>query len=138
RYRDVVLGTSGLVSYWHLGEPAGTVAFDGLGTNNGTYTNGVTLGAAGALTASGDTSASFDGTSNYVTVPDAASLKPSSISLELWLKANAGIADYASPITKATNFHWNDGYGLYYWQGSIYFWVNLYNGTNDWVGTTLS
>jgi hypothetical protein len=86
RYRDVVLDTSGLQSYWRLREPLGAVAFDSKGSSNGTYTNGVTLGAAGALTASGDTAASLDGADDYVTMGDVYDFSgTASFSVEAWI-----------------------------------------------------
>jgi hypothetical protein len=135
RYRDVVLDTPGLQSYWRLGEPGGAVAFDSKGTSNGTYENGVTLGSAGALTAAGDTSASLDGSNDRVSVPDATSLKPSSISVEAWAKPSAGIQNYASIATKTTVDSWSDGYGMYYWGGNVYFWVN--DDPNDVAATSV-
>lgn len=60
-YRDSVLATSGLAAYWRLGDRTGTVAVDAAGANNGAYAGRVTLGAAGALTGTTDTSAGFDG-----------------------------------------------------------------------------
>lgn len=49
-YARTVLGDRPL-AYWRLGEPSGTVAVDATGHGYaGTYTNGVTVGQAGALT----------------------------------------------------------------------------------------
>lgn len=65
RYRDVVLGTSGLQSYWRLGEISGVTAFDSTGAMNGAHANGPTLGGTGAPTyANGATS--FDGVDDYI------------------------------------------------------------------------
>jgi hypothetical protein len=65
RYRDVVLGTSGLQSYWRLGEVSGVTAFDSKGTANGAHANGPTVGGAGAPThANGSTI--FDGVDDYI------------------------------------------------------------------------
>jgi len=68
-YRSTVLGQSGLVSYWRLGESSGTTASDSKGTNNGTYVNGVTLGTAGAIANDPDTAATFSGTNQRVSLP---------------------------------------------------------------------
>lgn len=59
------------VGYWQLNETAGTTATNqGSGTSiDGTYTNGPTLGAT-ALYTGGSTSADFDGTNDYVALPD--------------------------------------------------------------------
>jgi len=85
-YRDAVLGTSGLVSYWRLGEGSGPVAFDSKGTNNGSYGGGVTLAQPGALASDPNTAASFDGT-GYVSLPNLGSY--SSFSVEGWTKLNS-------------------------------------------------
>ncbi len=93
-YPTGVFGTSGLVAYWRLGESSGTTAADSAGTNHGTYTNGPTLGVAGALTES-DTAVTFDGVNDYVSVPDAAALDRANgpFSIEAWIKRTAtGVA----------------------------------------------
>jgi predicted ribosomally synthesized peptide with SipW-like signal peptide len=122
-YRDAVLNTSGLVSYWRLGESSDPTAADATGANSGSYQGGVTLGAGGALNEP-DTAVSFDGGSAYVDVPDAASLQPAQISVEAWVKAGSGLADYGTVAMKTTDGSWTDGYGLYWAGGSIWFFVN--------------
>jgi subtilisin family serine protease len=115
-YSDTVLGTAGLVSYWRLGETSGTTAADSQGTNTGTYTNGVTLGAQSLLLS--DTvnkAASFDGSNDYVNVRDAASLDlTSSFTLECWVnldatttstllrKGGTGVDNYALSLVSGT------------------------------------
>jgi hypothetical protein len=61
-----VLGTSGLLAYWRLGEPSGTSAADELFAHNGVYENGTALGLAGALSGDPDTAAGFDGVDDHV------------------------------------------------------------------------
>jgi Concanavalin A-like lectin/glucanases superfamily len=82
-YKDTVLD-SGPVSYWRLGEAAGTSAADSKGTNTGTYTNGPTLAQPGALAGESDTSAGFDGSNDYVNVPYTAALNPAQFTVEAW------------------------------------------------------
>ena len=124
-YPGTVQATSGLVSYWRLGETSGTTAADGKGSNTGTYTNGVTLGSTGAIAGDTNKSATFDGVNDFVNVPDSLSLKPATqISVEAWVKPNAGVPTYASVATKTTLNTWSDGYGMYAWSGGIDFWVN--------------
>jgi hypothetical protein len=85
-YRDAILATPGLVSYWRLGERSGTTAADQAGGNAGAYTGGVTLGAPGAVT-DGDTAALFDGSSGYVNVPSSANLAlTGDMTSEAWVK----------------------------------------------------
>ena len=85
-----VLTTPGLVGYWRFDESSGTLADDAYGTNNGTYTNGVTLGSTSLLTNDANAAATFDGLNDYVTVPDSAALSPTSaISVEAWVKPSA-------------------------------------------------
>ncbi len=84
-YNAAVLGTSGLLDYWRLGETSGTSLADAVGGRNATALNGVTLGGAGALATDPDKSASFDGSNDTATV----SLNLSSLSaltVEFWLK----------------------------------------------------
>ena len=48
-YRDVIMATSGLVGYWRLDEPSGTLCTDQTGANNANYNGTVTRGVTGAI-----------------------------------------------------------------------------------------
>jgi len=88
-YRDIVLGTSGVVSYWRLGETAGTTAADARGLNPGVY-YGPVLGQTGALPGSTDKSVVLDGVDDSVQVPDSASVDLGNVfTLEAWVKRGA-------------------------------------------------
>jgi len=88
-YRDAILRTSGLSSYWRLGETTGTTAKDAKGTNDGTYGGGVKLGDSGALTSDGDRAVGFDGQDDVVDLDAAKFGTPSSVSVEAWVKLGA-------------------------------------------------
>jgi hypothetical protein len=79
----------GLVGHWKLDETSGTTAADStLNLNDGTYTGGVTLNVAGPST--GDVAAEFDGSNDYVTIADDATLKPTSaLSITGWVQGDA-------------------------------------------------
>ncbi|MBY8879933.1 LamG-like jellyroll fold domain-containing protein [Actinacidiphila acidipaludis] len=96
-YRSRVLSSSPW-NYWRLGESSGSQAANELSTqaaqaaysvksaDPATYHN-VTLGAAGPLTGSGQTAATFNGTSSYVSAPSSSEPGYSSgFSVELWFK----------------------------------------------------
>jgi hypothetical protein len=86
-YANRLLGMSGLVSYWRLGETSGTVAADSKGTNPGTYTGGFTLNQTGALTDPNKAVRLTRASSGYVAVPDSASLDVGdAFSIVLWVK----------------------------------------------------
>ena len=68
-YATTVLGSSGLLSYWRLGEASGVTATDSKDSNNGTYTGGFTLGKLGAIAGDSNTSVRFDGSSGYLSTP---------------------------------------------------------------------
>jgi hypothetical protein len=108
-YAATVLA-DGPVAYWRLGETSGTDAADTAGTNTGTYTGGVTLGQPGALAGDGNGAARFDGSSGYISVPDADALDFGNgpVTWELWLKRAAVSAGYQLIYTKFS-------------QGNIYF-----------------
>lgn len=86
-YRDLVLDDNP-VSYWRFGEGAGATAIDSVGSNPGAYVASPTLGVAGAITGDPDTAVTLNGTTQYVTVADSASvdLGDGPFSIELWLK----------------------------------------------------
>jgi len=86
-YRDAVLADSPR-AYWRLGNASGTVASDEMGVFPGTYVNGPLLARAGAI--SGDTAAQFDGTNDFVRVPDANGLDfTDTFTLEAWVKRSS-------------------------------------------------
>ncbi len=78
---------SGLVAYWKLDESSGTVAVDSSPNgNDGTYTNGVTLFQTGQV----DQAAEFDGSDDYVGVPDDPTLQMDDVfSLSMWIRPDS-------------------------------------------------
>jgi hypothetical protein len=97
---------------------------DSAGSNAGTATGGITLGVAGAPRGEANTAATFDGVDDAVVVPDAAALRPAAVSVEAWVRPNAGIPNFASVATKTTAATWTDGYGMFALNGGIAFWVD--------------
>ena len=69
---------AGLVGWW----PGDGNANNVLGTNNGTLQAGATASGPGVV----GTAFNFDGTNNYVSVPDSAILKPPNLTLEAWVR----------------------------------------------------
>jgi hypothetical protein len=88
-YRTAILA-DGPRAYWRLGEPSGTVAFDELGAAWGSYQNGVTLSALGALTTDTNRAVSLDGVNDQVSMGDpsngALDAGTGDFSFETWLK----------------------------------------------------
>ena len=86
---DVAGGRIPMISWGDGGWTGGRTAADASGNGrSGSYVNGVTLGAAGALANDADTAASFDGTNDYVQVAHHASLTPAAaITVEAWVKS---------------------------------------------------
>ena len=92
----------GMISWWR-GENDAT---DSVGSNNGAITNGVTYAA-------GQVGQSFllDGSSGCVFIPDSASLRPASVTVEAWVKVfstNGTQLVFAKPLGTGTL----DSYGL--------------------------
>ena len=69
---------AGLVGWW----PGDGNANNVLGTNNGTLQAGATASGPGVV----GTAFNFDGTNNYVSVPESAILKPPNLTLEAWVR----------------------------------------------------
>lgn len=85
-YSDAILAHGSLVSYWRLGESAGPNAADSKGVNTGTYVGSPTFSVAGPPGAGGS-AVTFNGSTQYITVPDHASLDlGNTATMELWLK----------------------------------------------------
>jgi concanavalin A-like lectin/glucanase superfamily protein len=94
-YSSLILGTSGLVSYWRLDETSGTTANDSFGSNNGTYTGTFTLGQPGPLSGYSNSATKFNGTNAYVNVPYAAALNTANWTAETWVQlASLPAGDY--------------------------------------------
>lgn len=84
-YRDTVLGTPGLISYWQLNEIAGTSASDSKGVNPGTHLTGAYPGMFRLI--STGYSAYYDGAGGYTAVSSSSALNPTNaISLEAWVR----------------------------------------------------
>lgn len=74
------------VAQWTFDEGAGTVAYDNVGTNNGTLINAPTWQSAPNCV--NGSCLGFDGSSNYVDAGNGTNLMPLSITAEGWIKFN--------------------------------------------------
>ncbi len=134
-YRQAVLGDAP-VSYYRLNEPAGTTAYNALGTgNNGAISGGVQFAAGGGLSNSTDPGFRFDGATGYVEVPYSPSSNPASFSIEVWAYLTGGNGTWrtliASRNVSSTSPVTSTGYDLYAAPNEIWqFWVR--NGST-WV-----
>ena len=145
-YRAAVLDSAPR-SYWQLGEASGaTAAADevdaNLGTTDGTYHN-VTLGAAGPLTGSTETAASFNGTNSSVSLPPNLITDGTDVSVGLWFKAASTTASgvlfsyQADALTSSTGNTDHHDPALYVGgNGQLY--GELWNGSIDPIHTTAS
>jgi hypothetical protein len=84
-YATLITGTSGLVSYWRLGDRSGTAACDAKGVNAGKYSGTFTFAQAGAISGDTDTAVKFGSLGN-VAVTSSTSLNPTRLSIEAWVK----------------------------------------------------
>ncbi len=100
------------VAYYRLGDAAGTVARDLSGHGlNGTYVNGVTLGAPGVFVNENDTAATLDGINDYITVGSVPELQiVGDLTIEFWYnKAAAEASDWQRLVGKGSSTHRNYG-----------------------------
>jgi RHS repeat-associated protein len=120
-YRDGV-GDDAPLGYWRLGETSGTAAADAAGSNPGTYSGAVALGAAGGLGADDDRAASYNGSPGEVTVPDNAALRLNGpFTIELVAKTPSFANTYPGLLRKGPASTAN-GYLIFYGvDGRIYF-----------------
>ncbi len=84
---DVVASADTPTAYWRLGEGSGPTAFDKTaGNHDGTYTNGPTLGVVGLIDEPDpDTAVTFNGSTQYVTVPDDPAWDFTDLTMEAWV-----------------------------------------------------
>ena len=78
---DCSAAAAGLVSWW----PGDGNANDIAGTNNGTLQGGATATTLGVV----GQAFSFDGTNNYVQIPEAPSQGPANLTIEAWVRFNS-------------------------------------------------
>ncbi|MEA2374603.1 MAG: hypothetical protein QOD53_1066 [Thermoleophilaceae bacterium] len=104
-YTNAVTGTSGLVSYWRLGESSGTSACDSWGSNAGSYGGGYSLGRVGAIAGESNTAVGLDGATGTVTVPHSTSLDVGdTFTVEAWVKRGSfGAPDYQAIASQGAN-----------------------------------
>ena len=86
--RRVVSAEPPKAGHWRFAEASGTTLLDSSpNANNGTYSGGVTLGAAGTPGFAPNTAATFDGVDDLGRVPDSNSLDVGgSFSVEGWIR----------------------------------------------------
>lgn len=95
-YSAEVLADAPLV-YLRLGEASGTVAADSSGNGrHGTYVATPTLGVAGLLAGDADTAVTFDGATEYVSVPNHASFAVDTATFEKMIQTTDSTASLVS------------------------------------------
>ena len=98
-YKTAVLADTP-VGYWRMDDPIpSTQMADSSGNaNTGSYVNGPTLGASGGLAGDSDSAVSFNGTSQYATVPNSTSLNSPSTAITLEAVVKPGTISSQVPI----------------------------------------
>lgn len=91
-----------LIGYWPLNENSGDARDHSLNNNNGVLNGDVTQGAAGLL---GENSYGFDGSGDYVSLPDDSLFSVSKVTISVWVKRNG---------SKSSEYIF-DGRGHEYW-----------------------
>ncbi|MFL5833547.1 MAG: PKD domain-containing protein [Solirubrobacterales bacterium] len=104
-YPSRVLGTTGLLSYWRLGDAGGSsTLIDSFGTSNATVNGSPTLGTTGAISGDSDTAASFDGLDDAATANLSLS-GTSKVTVEFWMKWNGFANDDDLAMEYTPNFN---------------------------------
>jgi hypothetical protein len=83
-YTDQVV-VNGPIAYWRLNETNGSVAYDYMAGNDGTYSN-VTLAVQGVVTGDANTAAEFNGTNSLVTIDKSIMNALTAFSLAGWIR----------------------------------------------------
>jgi PKD repeat protein len=104
-YPSRVLGTTGLLSYWRLGDTGGSsTLIDSFGTSNATVNGSPTLGVTGALSGDSDTAASFDGLDDAATANLSLS-GTNKVTVEFWMRWNGFANDDDLAMEYTPNFN---------------------------------
>jgi hypothetical protein len=100
-YSNLILGTSGLISYWRLGESSGIAVTDETGANHGVLNGIATLAQNGAITGDANTSYAFDGSTGYVNCGNDVELQLTIGSLEVWCNTESPGSGFRGMAVKA-------------------------------------
>jgi hypothetical protein len=103
----------GLISWW----PADGNAYDIAGGNNGTLENGATFGSGEVGEAF-----SFNGSDQYVQIPDSPSLRPASVTLECWFNGSIAVLNgnlISKPVGSGYYDSWDMWIGYGYLTGVV-------------------
>ena len=87
--------------WWRLGD-VGLTAVDKQGNNDGTYVNGVTRGAEGAILGDADTAADFGGSNDYVNLGQMDSISGRRATFGCWARADAWASAFPRLISRAS------------------------------------
>ena len=83
-------------------------------------------GAVTSISTDSNKAASFDGSNDSVTIQDDASLRASNFTLEAIVKLDSTNSTYDTLLMKTSSGSWTDGYGIYYQNGQLVFFINQY------------
>ncbi len=107
-YPSRVLGTTGLLSYWRMGDTSGNTLVDSYGNSNATTVGAPTLGAPGVISGDSDTAVAFNGTSDAAQANLALS-GTSKVTIEFWMKWNGFTDDDDLAFEFTPNFNSSSG-----------------------------
>jgi YD repeat-containing protein len=107
-YSEAVLGTSGLLDYWRLGEQSGSVLADSVGASPATTSGEPTLGVPGSIFTEADKAVRFDGVNDSAGAAVDLSGTPT-ITVEFWLKWNGYDNDDDLAMEFTNNFNASPG-----------------------------
>ncbi len=135
-YEDTTLADSP-AGFWPLGETSGNAATDLTGNANGQYGNSYVQGDTGPILSVPNKATNFGGTGAYVRLNHGASLEPTSVTVEAWIKpASIPVFDTLVALSPQAGNSENsiaNGYNLQF-QGSL----NGGNGKVFFNGVTSS
>ena len=121
--------TQGLASRWKLDESSGLVAADSKGSNTGTLTN---MSGSEWLSAVYNGGLNFDGTNDYITVPDSSTIGDdvqSNLTITAWFKSDVELVT-GSPTTAGRFLEKGSDYFLIPFNNSGMCFVFFDNGNN--------
>jgi len=124
--------TAALTEYWCLGEASGATAANVANpAHTGTYTNGVGLGATGALVNDANTAATFDGSNDHVTI-NGPIINQTGYTIEAWVKASA-----AGQTNRGLAGQWS-GSGAFLWLDAGGFYTLVHAGSATYLHSSIT
>ena len=101
------------------------ITYDDLFDKSSNSNDGTAFNGASEVSGKFGSAISFDGIDDYIEVQDSTSLNTGQFTISTWISPSTK-NEYSTVLMKTSNFFWNDGYGIAFYNDALNFFVNDY------------